>query len=394
MEADTVFCPVPAFMQRAIEVARRGGGAVHPNPLVGAVIAKDGRIITEGFHHAFGMLHAERDALENARSRNADVRGAVLYVTLEPCCHDGKQPPCTQAVIDAGIKDVVIGSRDPNPLVNGKGAQQLKKAGITVVQDFMKDECDALNAAFFHFIQTGRPLVTVKYAMSADGKTALSCGESKWISNEESRAHVHFLRGTTAAVMCGVQTVLSDNPLLTCRLHSDDSGGIALKQPVRVVLDTGLRIPPDCNLVKTARDFPLIVFTSCAGSRKAAELEAKGAAVVRAEKSAESRLDLEAVLAELGKRGIDSVLVESGGALNASLFFSGAEKKCLVNKVLCFVAPKIAGGKKGRVHSPVQGDECESLLSCVKLSAPRVQMFGSDVLLSYDVLEENLCSPE
>lgn len=392
METDSVFHPVPECMERAIELARLGGGAVHPNPLVGAVIARGGRIIAEGFHHAFGMLHAEREALEDARKRNADVRGAELYVTLEPCCHTGKQPPCTQAVIDAGIRTVVIGSRDLNPLVNGKGAEQLKAAGITVVRDFMKAECDALNGAFFHFIQTKRPLVTVKYAMTADGKTALSSGESKWISNEESRRYVHFLRGTTAAVMCGVQTVLSDDPLLTCRLESETE--IALKQPVRVVLDTDLRIPEDCKLVKTAGEVPLIVFASCAETEKKAALEAKGAAVVCVEKSAENRLDLEAVLTELGRRAIDSVLVESGGSLNASLFFSGAKKKCLADKVLCFVAPKIAGGKKERVRSPVQGAECESLLSCVNLSAPSVQRFGSDVLLAYDVLEDKPCSPE
>ncbi|MGN0729134.1 bifunctional diaminohydroxyphosphoribosylaminopyrimidine deaminase/5-amino-6-(5-phosphoribosylamino)uracil reductase RibD [Treponema sp.] len=380
------FVPQENFMRRAIELALRGGGKVHPNPLVGAVIEKNGRIIAEGFHHEYGALHAERDALKNAREKNSDVSGAVLYVTLEPCCHTGKQPPCTQAVIDAGIKTVVIGSRDPNPLVKGKGGSQLEEAGIHVVRDFLKFECDALNEIFFHFITHRRPFVVAKYAQSADGKTSLSTGESKWITGQKSRDYVHYLRGTMAAVMCGIQTVLKDDPLLNCRIQ-----GEGIKQPLRVVLDSDLKIPLESRLVKSAREFPLLVFT-CSDSEKKSELEAMGVSVVKAGKK-DSHIDLMDVLKKLGELSVDSVLVESGGFLNAGLFFYGAEKKCLVNKVLCFVAPKILGGVDGIVHSAVQGLECDSLASCVALSLKNVRAFSDDVLLEYSV-EEKLCLQE
>ncbi len=382
-EKNAVFVPQKIFMQRAIELAKKGGGKVHPNPLVGAVIEKDGKIIAEGFHHEYGNLHAERDALKNAMEKNACVRGANLYVTLEPCCHTGKQPPCTQAIVEAGIKNVVIGSRDPNSLVNGKGVLQLKNAGIKVFRDFMKDECDSLNEIFFYYITTKRPFVIVKYAQSADGKTSLSSGESKWITNESSREYVHYLRGTTAAVMCGIQTVLKDNPLLTCRIQGEE-----LKQPVRVVLDTELKIPLECNLVKTANEIPLVIFT-CSNSEKKSALEKKGAKVIQVGKK-DSHIDILQVLKKLGELSIDSVLVESGGSLNSSLFFYGEEKKCLVNKVLCFVAPKILGGKNEAVHSPVQGIECSSLLSCVNLSLKNVKTFSGDLLLEYNFQEPSL----
>lgn len=373
------FVPSEIFMRRAVELARKGGGKVHPNPLVGAVIEKGGKIIAEGFHHEYGNIHAERDALRNALERKADVRGANLYVTLEPCCHTGKQPPCVQAVIEAGIKNVVVGSRDPNPLVNGKGAVQLENAGIKVFRDFMKAECDSLNEAFFHYITTGLPFVIVKYAQSADGKTSLSSGESKWITGESSREHVHYLRGTTASVMCGIQTVLKDDPLLTCRIQ-----GEGLKQPARVVLDTDLKIPLECNLVRTAKESPLIVFT-CSDSDKKYALEEKGARVIHAEKKG-GHIDILEVLKKLGELSIDSVLVESGGALNSSLFFYG-ENRCLVNKVLCFVAPKILGGINSSVHSPVQGIECASFSSCVNLSLNGIKNFSGDLLLEYNVEE-------
>lgn len=379
-EKNDVFVPQKIFMQRAIELAKRGGGKVHPNPLVGAVIEKDGKIIAEGFHHEYGNLHAERDALKNAAEKNACVRGASLYVTLEPCCHTGKQPPCTQAIIDAGIKNVVIGSRDPNSLVNGKGVAQLENAGIKIFRDFMKAECDSLNEIFFYYITAKRPFVIVKYAQSADGKTSLSSGESKWITNESSREYVHYLRGTTAAVMCGIQTVLKDDPLLTCRIKGEE-----LNQPVRIVLDTELKIPLESNLVKTANEVPLIIFT-CSDSAKKSALEEKGAKVIQIEKK-DSHIDILQVLKKLGEFSIDSVLVESGGSLNSSLFFYGKEKKCLVNKVLCFVAPKILGGINGTVHSPVQGIECSSLLSCVNLALKNVKTFSGDLLLEYDFKE-------
>ncbi|MBQ0039282.1 MAG: bifunctional diaminohydroxyphosphoribosylaminopyrimidine deaminase/5-amino-6-(5-phosphoribosylamino)uracil reductase RibD [Treponema sp.] len=377
------FIPQEKFMRRAIELAKLGGGHVHPNPLVGAVIVRDGRIIAEGYHHRCGDLHAERDCLKNAKENNVDVSGAEMYVTLEPCCHTGKQPPCTQAVIESGIKTVVIGSRDPNELVNGKGVKQLEDSGITVIQDFLRQECDTINQIFFHYIKTKTPYVIVKYAMTADGKTSLSTGESKWITGDSARENVHRTRGTTSAIMCGIKTVIADDPMLNCRVE-----GSQYKQPVRVILDRNLELPLDCSIVKTAGEIPVMVFcgddamknVSDAGRKILADL---GVEVVPVEKK-DGHMDLEKILAVLGERKIDSVFVESGGTLNASLFFSNG--KCLVNEVHCYVAPKIAGGINGSVHSPVQGLECESLAECVRMELLGVENFGGDVLLKYRVV--------
>ena len=203
------------YMMRAIELAKKGIGAVNPNPLVGAVIVKDGRIINEDYHHRYGEYHAERNAILNCQE---DMTGAAIYVTLEPCCHYGKTPPCTEAIIDAGISTVYIGSRDPNPLVAGKGAQILRDHGITVIEDFCREECDAINPVFFHYITKKTPFVALKYAMTMDGKLATYTGASQWITNESSRKHVHLLRHTYTAIMTGIGTVLADNPMMNCRM--------------------------------------------------------------------------------------------------------------------------------------------------------------------------------
>jgi diaminohydroxyphosphoribosylaminopyrimidine deaminase/5-amino-6-(5-phosphoribosylamino)uracil reductase len=381
-DSEKNYVPSADFMREAISLAKKGGGKVHPNPMVGCVIEKNGSVVARGFHRQFGGLHAEREALKNAAENSVDLRGAVLYVTLEPCCHSGKQPPCTDAIIASGIKTVVIGSRDPNPLVDGKGCRTLEQNGIHVIRDFLKDECDSLNEIFFHFITKKNPFVILKFAVSADGKTSLSTGESRWISGEKSREFVHFLRGNVAAVMCGMGTVQSDDPLLTCRIQ-----GEGLKQPLRVVLDKNLEISGECNLVKTAAEFPLAIFTSenCDSARKK-ELEAKNVKIFCV-KSVSGHLDLQEVLKILGENSVDSVLVESGGRLNSAFLFfdDGTEKKCLADKILCFVSPKIFGGKNGAVNSAVQGEECESIEKCVKLSVPRVKFFDGDVLLEYNV---------
>ena len=374
------FIPQEKFMRRAIELAELGGGHVHPNPLVGAVIVRDGNIIAEGYHHKCGDLHAERDCLKNAAEKNIGVSGAEMYVTLEPCCHTGKQPPCTQAVIESGIKTVIVGSRDPNELVNGGGIRQLEEAGITVVQDFLREECDNLNPIFFHYIQHKTPYVIVKYAMTADGKTSLSTGESKWITGDSARENVHRTRGTTSAIMCGIKTVIADDPMLNCRVE-----GARYTQPVRVVLDRNLELPLDCNLVKTAGDIPVIVFCGESAMKNVSApgkniLAGLGVEVVPVEEK-DGHMDLEKILAILGERKIDSVFVESGGTLNASLFFSGG--KCLVNELHCYVAPKITGGINGSIHSPVQGLECSSLANCVKMKMVEVKNFSEDILIRY-----------
>ena len=378
------FLPDENYMRRAIELALKGGGKAHPNPMVGAVLVKDGRVLGEGFHREYGNLHAEREALRDAQSRGEDVRGSTLYVTLEPCCHWGKQPPCTDAIIEAGIAVVVAGSSDPNPLVDGKGFAALKEAGVLVVQDFLKQECDEVNEVFFHYIATGKPFVALKYAQTADGKAALSTGASRWITTHSSRDFVHVLRGTFSCVMCGIGTVLADDPLLTCRVQ-----GEGLKQPVRALLDCSLRLPAESKLVKTAHEVETLVFTDKSDhpskERKRRFLEAAGVRVIEVAAD-EGKLDLEEILEHLGKIGIDSVLVEGGPKINSSFLFWGGEKKQLARRIYCFVAPKIFGGKAGQVQSPVQGQECDTILECVKLSTPKVKLFDEDVLLEYKVL--------
>ena len=204
------------YILRAIELAEKGRGFVNPNPLVGAIIVKDGKILGEGYHTSYGKMHAEREALADAERRGNSCKGADLFVTLEPCCHTGRQPPCTQAIIEAGIRRVFCGSNDPNPLVSGKGFEILRKAGIEVFTGCCKEACDRINSVFFHYITTKTPYITMKYAVTADGLTACCTGDSKWISCEQSRKRVHFERFWNMAVMTGIKTVLSDNPLLTC----------------------------------------------------------------------------------------------------------------------------------------------------------------------------------
>ena len=240
------------YMRRAIELAKRGMGYTSPNPMVGAVIVKDGRIIGEGWHERYGELHAERNALKHCKE---SPQGADMYVTLEPCCHHGKQPPCVEAVIEAGIKRVYVGSDDPNPLVAGGGIKILKEHGIEVVTQVLKDECDRLNEVFFYFIQTRRPYVAMKYAMTMDGKIATYSGLSKWITGEKAREHVQNLRHRYKAIMAGIGTVLADDPLLTCRIE----GGV---NPIRIICDTHLKPPPESQIVNTAKEVPTIVAVS------------------------------------------------------------------------------------------------------------------------------------
>lgn len=375
------------FMRRAIELARLGEGFTDPNPLVGAVIVRGGKIIAEGYHHQYGGLHAERDALKNALDRNVDVKGAEIYVTLEPCCHYGKQPPCAKALIEAGLRKVVVGSRDPNPLVDGKGVKMLEDAGIEVVQDFMRAECDALNPVFFHYIRNKMPYVAVKYAMSADGETATSAGNSKWITGEEARRNVHRTRARFASVMCGIGTAKADDPMLNVRLDEKSADGRDFRQPVRVVVDKDAELGAESNLARTAREIP--VFDFCRenldeeGKKRRSALEKKGVKFIEA-KTRGSHLDLEDILGKLGQEGIDSVLVESGGSLNAGLFFDGSGKT-LADEVDVYIAPKILGNDGKRIFSPVRGSGALEIPECVILSKPEIEAFGSDVLLKYRV---------
>ena len=375
------------FMNRAIQLALLGKGWTNPNPLVGAVIVKDGKIIAEGFHHKCGELHAERDALKNAAEKKADVSGSTIFVTLEPCCHTGRQPPCTQAIIESGIKKVVIGSRDPNPKVNGKGVKILEEAGIQVVQDFMKEECDSINSVFFHFIRTKMPYVTLKYAVTMDGETACSSGESRWITGEKARRNVHLSRSCSMAVMTGIGTVLKDDPMMNVRLDSQN-----FRQPVRVVLDSDLRIPEESQIVKSAEEIPVIVFCkdilNSEEKSKKSVLERKCVKIFQV-KYAESdktenseknsELDIKSVLKILGEQEIDSVFVESGGRLSSSLLFP----ENFVNEVHVYIAPKIFGNDGHSIFSPVRGKGINFPSDCVKFSKPEVEFFDEDILLKY-----------
>ena len=356
------------YMRLAISLAKKGEGSTNPNPMVGAVIVKDGRIIGQGYHKKCGELHAERNAFA---SLTEPAQGAVLYVTLEPCCHYGRTPPCTDAIIEHGISKVVIGSSDPNPLVAGKGADQLRSRGIEVVEGFLKEECDALNTIFFHYITTGLPYTAVKFAMTLDGKIATGSGLSKWITGEASRRHIHHLRNKYAAIMVGIGTVLADDPLLNCRIE----GG---SNPLRVICDSRLRIPDGSQICRTARNIPTLIAYSDAPDSRVSQLEAMGITLLHLP-DGRGRTDLAGLLRELGKMKIDSILVEGGGNMHDSIMAGG-----LADHVYAYIAPKIFGGANAK--SPVEGSGVQAPDCCAKLTNLKTTLLGEDILLEYDTV--------
>ena len=356
------------FMRRAIELAKQGLGWTSPNPMVGAVIVKDGRVIGEGYHHRCGELHAERNALAAC---SEDPAGATMYVTLEPCCHTGRTPPCTEAILERGIARVVVGSRDPNPKVAGGGVAVLRSHGIDVTEDFLRTECDALNPVFFHYITTKTPYVAMKYAMTADGKIATCTGASKWITGETARQHVHTLRHRYTGIMAGSGTVLADDPMLNCRID----GG---RDPVRIICDSRLRIPLDSQLCRTAGEQRTIVACAQGDPEKKTILEDMGITVLDLPDET-GRVDLPALMAALGAMEIDGILLEGGGTLNEDMLQKG-----LVNRVYAYIAPKIFGGREAK--TPVEGRGFLTPDDCVHLSQPTVSVLGEDLLLEYEVL--------
>ena len=375
--------PEEKYMRRAIELAKKGSGHVNPNPLVGAVIVRDGEIIGEGYHECYGQLHAERNAIANAKKRGNSLEGSTIYVTLEPCCHYGKTPPCTEAIIEEKIARVVVGSDDPNPLVSGKGFQMLREKGIEVIPHFLKEECDAMNHVFFHYIRTGTPYVAMKYAMTMDGKIACYTGDSKWVTGEESRAHVQTLRNHYKGIMAGIGTVLADDPMLNCRIE----GG---RDPIRIITDSHLRIPMDSQLVRTAGQQPLIVAClSDADEEKAAQLQEKGVEVLRipgvttADITEEQKevISLPVLMKELGARKIDGILLEGGGQLNESALQAG-----IVDRIYCYIAPKIFGGAQAK--TPVEGQGLTRAADAWQFNRIGMQEFGQDILLEYEKAQE------
>lgn len=355
------------FMARAVELARRGAGWTSPNPLVGAVIVRDGRIIGEGWHHRFGGPHAEREALAACSESPA---GATAYVTLEPCCHTGKTPPCTEALIEAGIARVVVGVLDPNPLVAGRGNEALRRAGIEVAVGVLEPSCRAVNEPFLHAMEQRRPLVIAKYAMTLDGKVATREGLSRWVTGEAARRRVHEDRHRHAGVMVGIGTALADDPLLTCRLD-----GREVSQPARVVVDAAARLPLESQLVRTASEAPVIVAVAEGAllARRNALVE-RGCAVV-AVPAREGRVDPRILMELLWQRfSLDSLIVEGGPTLLGSLFDEG-----LVDRVQAYIAPKIFGGLEAL--GPVAGRGVGDPADAPVLSEVSLQMMGGDVLL-------------
>ena len=362
------------YMRRALELAALGEGHVSPNPMVGCVVVKDGRVIAEGYHEKVGEYHAERNALLRCTE---DPAGADLYVTLEPCCHYGRTPPCTEIIIEKKIGRVFVAALDVNPLVAGRGVQILRDAGIDVEVGLLEEEAIALNEVFYHFFETHRPFVAMKYAMTFDGKIACHTGDSQWITNEQSRQYVHGLRKKYSSILVGIGTALADDPMLNCRTED----GV---DPVRIVLDTGLRLPPESNLVRTAKDIPTWVITcektlaSESGRAAKASLEAAGAEVLSA--GTES-VDLPNLLESLAERKIDSVLVEGGGTINAGFLEQG-----LVDRVYAFLGPKLVGGKDSR--TPVEGRGVDRMSDAAELEQIQIERFGEDVLLTGRVRKE------
>lgn len=364
------------YMRRAIELAKLGVGKVNPNPLVGAVIVKEGKVLSEGYHACYGELHAERMAFQGLDNPK-EARGAELYVTLEPCCHYGKQPPCTQAIIEYGIRKVYVGSGDPNTAVAGKGIQQLKEAGIEVETGVLQGECDALNPVFFHYITQKTPFVLMKYAMTMDGKIATKTGHAKWVSGEASRQRVQQTRNALTGIMVGIGTILNDNPRLTCRMEHG-------RNPVRIICDSKLRIPLSSYVVTSAKEIPTIVATIAPHEEymrfwkeQKQALEEQGVEVLVVAEQ-EARPDLPALMKELGKRNIDGILLEGGSTLNYAALQAG-----IVNRIEAYVSPKIFGGSG--IYTPVGGVGVESATEGIKCRLMNINTIGEDVLLTYDV---------
>ncbi len=361
------------YMRKAIELAQRGMGFTSPNPMVGAVIVRDGKIIGEGWHKKYGDLHAERTAFAYCDENGIDCSGADMYVTLEPCCHHGKQPPCTDAVIAHGIRRVFIGSADPNPLVSGKGVRILREHGIEVTEDVLREECDAINEIFFHWITTKFPFVTAKYAMTLDGKIATRTGESKWITGEAARLDVQRERLRHSAIMAGIGTVLADDPLLTCRLENG-------RNPIRIICDSQLRIPLESNIVRTAKDVPTIIAAMSYDKKnghgkneKRHILEEMGCTVISTKPNG-GHVDLYTLMLKLREMNIDSVLAEGGGELIESLF-----RHKLVNRVKAYIAPKIFGGRDAK--TPVEGTGVCIPDDAYRLESTQISRIGEDILI-------------
>ncbi|HHT9125146.1 MAG TPA: bifunctional diaminohydroxyphosphoribosylaminopyrimidine deaminase/5-amino-6-(5-phosphoribosylamino)uracil reductase RibD [Candidatus Brocadiia bacterium] len=352
------------FMRIALDLAEEGRGRVEPNPVVGAVIVNNGEIVSQSYHEYFGGPHAEVNAIIAAGDR---CRGATLYVTLEPCTHFGKTPPCVDAIKSSGIKRVVVATTDPNPVNNGKGIKLLREVGIEVVERVLEEPAKKLNAPFFKLITTKTPYVIAKWAMTLDGKIATRTGDSRWISSEESRQYVHKKRAMVDAVVVGIRTVLRDDPLLTCRIK----GG---RNPKRIVVDGRAELPLHSRLVQTVKDADVFVATtSAAPTEHIMKLETAGCKIIELKSSPEG-VDILSLIQALGMMNFTNVLIEGGGTLLGTFF----DKK-LVDRVMVFIAPHIVGGAGAK--TPVLGVGVERITDSLRLEDILISRFGNDILI-------------
>lgn len=352
------------MMRRAIELARNATGRTSPNPLVGAVVVREGRIVAEGWHRKAGTPHAEVHALNMAGEL---AKGATVYVSLEPCAHYGRTGPCAKALVEAGVSRVVIAMTDPNPKVAGKGIEILKKAGVEVVTGVLEKEAKELNEVFLKWITTGKPFVALKTAMSLDGKIATASGESQWITNEKSRYEGHRLRDIYDGILVGINTVLQDNPSLTTRLREYQG-----QNPVRIVLDSQARLPLDSKLATDGAARTIVAVSAKAPADRVESLKKAGLEILTA---GTDMVDAAELMHQLGAMGITSVLVEGGGRVNFSLLEAG-----LVDRVYAFVAPKLIGGSKAL--TPVEGTGFDKLSQAVELVDIKTRLLGDDVMIT------------
>lgn len=353
-------------MREALCIAETMRGRTSPDPMVGAVVVKNGRVISRGYHAEFTTPHAETFALHKAGQK---AKGATLYVNLEPCCHWGNNPPCTTAIIRSGIRRVVIGMKDPNPLVTGKGIAELRRAGITLRVGVLEERALKLNEAFIKYITEKVPFITLKFAMSLDGKIATASGESRYITGKEALVRAHKIRRSADAILVGVNTIVKDDPSLTVRLF----GKKVKAQPIRVVLDSLARTPLTSLILKNKNARTIIVVSPKAPPLRVHALEKRGAQIIIG-RTLQGKVDLKCLMAELGKRQIMSVLIEGGGETNASALAAG-----IVDRIYCFIAPKIIGGRN--TLTPVEGRGITRLRKALVLYNIKVERIGHDIMI-------------
>ena len=366
-------------MELALKLAKKGRGKVNPNPMVGSVIVKNSQIIGEGYHELFGGPHAEINAFNSTLE---DLANSTIYVTLEPCSHYGKTPPCVDKIIENKISRVVIGMVDPNPKVSGRGIKKLREAGIEVIIGVLENECEKINEVFIKYISLKKPFVVLKSAMSLDGKIATSKGESKWITGEKARSEVHNLRNELSGIMVGVNTIIKDNPELTCRLEKG-------RNPIRIVVDSTLRIPIESKVIcEINKAETIIATTSSANKNKILELENLGVKILII-KSKDKRVDLQELMIKLGELNIDSILLEGGSALNFSAINSG-----IVDKIQMYISPKIIGGENSK--TPVGGSGIDLLKDAFKVESLISRQVGEDILIEGYIKggENHICLQE